>query len=363
MSERCISEEYEKVVLVFLQYVQENAKFVNGTYFCPCVHCLNQIRQDLGNMRDHLSIHVQHNQNLYRLDLAWRRTNYVEESDHLEDMIRDVGEDNFGRANLYDSLINDSEQPLYTGCSNFTRLSTTLKLFSLKARNGWTDKSFTELLELLKEMLPENNTLPIHNYEAKFFLCLMGLEYQKIQACPNDCVLYTKEFGLLKYCPTCGVSRFKKKSDRNTGDEGNDGAPAKVMWYLPIIHRLKRMFSVKEDAKNLKWHVVRRKCDNLLRHLADSPQWKKIDETFPEFGVDPRNLRFALATNERKNLIVPPLSLQNPRASLHRYFTPIRNQEKRWSVSRSASMEDVNSMALGTRQQTPRIGALLHSRR
>ncbi|WVZ17334.1 hypothetical protein V8G54_010316 [Vigna mungo] len=83
-------------------------------------------------------------------------TNYVEEwmSDHLEDMIHDVGEDNFRRANLYDSLINDSEQPLYPGCTNFTRLSATLKLFTLKARNEWTNKSFMELLELLKEMLP-----------------------------------------------------------------------------------------------------------------------------------------------------------------------------------------------------------------
>ncbi|WVZ19728.1 hypothetical protein V8G54_007050 [Vigna mungo] len=101
-----------------------------------------------------------------------RGTNYVEEwmIDHLENMIRVVGEDNFRRANLYDSLINDSEQPLYPGCTNFTHLSATLKLFSLKGRNGWTDKIFTELLELLKEMLPENNTLPIRNYEAKIFL-------------------------------------------------------------------------------------------------------------------------------------------------------------------------------------------------
>jgi len=30
--------------------------FVNKTYFGPCVHCLNQIRQDLGTMRDHLFI-------------------------------------------------------------------------------------------------------------------------------------------------------------------------------------------------------------------------------------------------------------------------------------------------------------------
>ncbi|WVY94595.1 hypothetical protein V8G54_033683 [Vigna mungo] len=290
MNAHRISDEYEKGVSVFLQYVKENAKSVNGTYFCPCVRCLNQIRQDLGNLHDHLFMFgIMRTYNVWTwhgevLDqpMTSRGTNYVEEwmSDHLEDMIRDVGEDNFRRANLYDSLINDSEQPLYPGCTNFTRLSATLNLFSLKASNEWTDKSFTELLELLKEMLPENNTLPFRNYEAKKVLCPMGLEYQKIHACPNDCVLYIKEFASLKYCPTCGLSRFKKKSDKNTGEEGNDGAPGKVMCYLPIIPRFKRMFSVKEDAKNLKWHVLRRKCDNLLRHPADSPQWKKIDETF-----------------------------------------------------------------------------------
>jgi len=57
------------------------------------------------------------------------------------------------------------------------------------------------------------------------------------------------------------------------------------------------LFSIKEDAKNLKWHVDGRKCDNLLRHPVDSPQWKKIDETFPHFGAEPRNLRLGLAIN------------------------------------------------------------------
>ncbi|WVZ20943.1 hypothetical protein V8G54_008265 [Vigna mungo] len=150
MNERRISEECEKGISMFFQYVQQNAKFVSGTYFCPCIHCLNQIRQDLGNMRDHLSMF-----DIMRTYTVWtwhgevldqpttsRETNYVEEwmSDHLEDMIRDVGEDNFGRCNLYDSLINDSEQPLFSGCSNFRCLSATLKLFCLKARNGWPKK-------------------------------------------------------------------------------------------------------------------------------------------------------------------------------------------------------------------------------
>jgi len=62
-------------------------------------------------------------------------------------------------------------------------------------------------------MLPENNTLPIRNYKAKKVLCPMGLEYQKIHACPNDCVLYRDEFASLKACQPCGLSRFKKKID------------------------------------------------------------------------------------------------------------------------------------------------------
>jgi len=98
----------------------------------------------------------------------------------------------------------------------------------------------------------------------------MGLEYQKIHVCLNN-VLYKDEFASLKVCPTCGLSQFKKKIDGNCGDEDKDVPPAKVMWYLPIIPRFKWVFSIKEDANNLKWHVDGRKCDNLLRQPANSP--------------------------------------------------------------------------------------------
>jgi len=113
-------------------------------------------------------------------------------------------------------------------------------------------------------------------------------------ACPNDCVLHKDEFASLKACPTCGLSRFKKKIDGNSGDEDKDGPPTKVMWYLPIIPRFKQLFSIKENAQKLKWYVDGRKCDNLLRHPTDYPQWKKIDEIFLEFGAELRNLRLGL---------------------------------------------------------------------
>ena len=87
----------------------------------------------------------------------------------------------------------DKDTPLYPGTS-VKRAVAVLKLINVKAKNGWTDKSFTKLLEVLKTLLPPDNTLPERNYDAKKLLCPMGLDVEKIHACPNDCILYRNEY-------------------------------------------------------------------------------------------------------------------------------------------------------------------------
>ena len=69
------------------------------------------------------------------------------------------------------------------------------------------------------------------------------------------------------------------------------------VWYFQIIPSLKRMFSNKDTTKLLTWHEDERIKDNKLRHLVDARQWKKIDYQYPEFGEEPRNLQFALASD------------------------------------------------------------------
>jgi hypothetical protein len=75
------------------------------------------------------------------------------------------------------------------------------------------------------------------------------------------------------------------------------GIPAKVMWYLPIIPRLERLYANPKDAKLLRWHADERKKDGKLRHPADGIQWRNIDRKYPEFGREPRNIRFGLSTD------------------------------------------------------------------
>jgi len=193
----------------------------------------------------------------------------------------------------------DAEIPLYPSSTNFTRLSAVLRLINLKALNDWIDKSFTELLQLLKEMLPQSNTLLDRMCDAKKILCPMGMKYEDIHACLNDCILYRKEFAELRSCPKCGLSRYKiKDGDKENIDEvTKHDPPSKVVWYLPIIPRFKCMFANPTDAKNLRWHADERKCDGLVRHPANYVQWKNINKQFPTFGNESRNLRLGLASD------------------------------------------------------------------
>lgn len=88
-----------------------------------------------------------------------------------------------------------------------------------------TDRSFTELLELLQEKFLEGNTLLNRSYETKKILCPMGLDHVKIHACHNDCILYRKEYENLKKYLRYGESRYKQK---DMGGEDDDGVIGKL---------------------------------------------------------------------------------------------------------------------------------------
>ncbi|BBH08152.1 transposable element gene [Prunus dulcis] len=60
---------------------------------------------------------------------------------------------------------------------------------------------------------------------------------------------------------------------------------------------MSRMFQSHETAKSLTWHAARKSIDGQMSHPADSPSWKLLDDKWPEFGNEPRNLRLALSSD------------------------------------------------------------------
>ncbi|CAL9029977.1 unnamed protein product, partial [Prunus brigantina] len=117
-----------------------------------------------------------------------------EEIGMYDNDLGDIGCDLYEFANV----IGDGDQPLYPGS---------------------------------RDLLSEGNTLPSSMYEAKKTLSALGMSYEKILACPNDCILYRKDYEDSTNCPTCGISRWKEGKNSIL----KEGVPAKFIMLTLLI--------------------------------------------------------------------------------------------------------------------------------
>jgi hypothetical protein len=118
----------------------------------------------------------------------------------------------------------------------------------------------------------------------------MGLGYESIHVCYNNCVLFRKEYKKHDNCPVCGLSRWK--------DAERKKIPQKVLRYFPLAPRLKRMFSTKEASEAAQWHKLKRHpIDKNMSHPADGEAWQDFDREYSDFAKNARNLRLGLATD------------------------------------------------------------------
>ncbi|XP_057250653.1 uncharacterized protein LOC125497806 [Beta vulgaris subsp. vulgaris] len=196
-------------------------------------------------------------------------------------------------AKTFYKLMEELELPLYPGLLR-----------------GITDKSLSMILDLFKEALPENNTLPESFYEAQKTVKKLSLNSIKIDACPNNCMLFWKEHANADECVKCHASRWKKKEQGN-GNPATKPNPKKLpcqtMRYFPLIPRLQRMFMSSKTAASMRWHSDERQSDDgVMTHPADSKAWKSFDDKYPSFASETRNVRLGLASPKgpKKNIDV-----------------------------------------------------------
>jgi hypothetical protein len=78
---------------------------------------------------------------------------------------------------------------LYEECNGCDKEHTVLwmmfQLMKLNATSGWSNTSFSTLMELLTKVLLKPNGLPSSTYQAKKIICLLTLGIEKIHACTN----------------------------------------------------------------------------------------------------------------------------------------------------------------------------------
>jgi hypothetical protein len=106
-------------------------------------------------------------------------------------------------------------------------------VFTIKSDHGLSEAGYDKIIEWARSILLEGNRLKENFFVAKSMMKTLDLGYQKIDMCPNLCMLYYLENAELTECMTCGHSYYKPKTSR-----GKTLVAYKKLRYFPIIPRL-----------------------------------------------------------------------------------------------------------------------------
>jgi hypothetical protein len=121
----------------------------------------------------------------------------------------------------------------------------------------------------------------------------LGLGYQKIDMCPNFCIIYYLENAELTEYITCGHSRYKPRTGM-----GKKLVAYKKLRYFPITPRLQRLFMLPRTVEHMTWHQSHNTVDGVIVHPSDSEAWKHFNSVHPRFSDESRNVHLGLCTDE-----------------------------------------------------------------
>ena len=127
-----------------------------------------------------------------------------------------------------------------------------IEMLNVKVMTNLSNKGLDIMLELLTKVLPKGNLVSRSTYKAKKILRDLGMSYEHIDACKNDCALFWKENKNLDKCPVCEAPRYN-----DTRAQGKM-IPHKVLHYFPLTPRLRRLYMSSQRAKDMRWYIDKR---------------------------------------------------------------------------------------------------------
>jgi len=186
---------------------------------------------------------------------------------------------NADAARFFD-LLKDSDEPLWDGCTNHSKLSAVAQVFTIKSDHGLSEAGYDKIMEWARSILPEGNRLKENFYAAKSMMKPLSLRYQNIDNAE------------MTECMTCGHSRYKPRTGK-----GKTLVAYKKIRYFPITPRLQRLFMSPRTAEHMTWHQAHHAVDGVMVHPSDGKAWKHFNSVHPHFLAESRNVRLGLCTD------------------------------------------------------------------
>ncbi|XP_047271356.1 uncharacterized protein LOC124900097 [Capsicum annuum] len=217
----------------------------------------------------------------------------VQHEDRIHEMVNDtfgigdgmepeqnLEEDPIKEARGFYKQLEEASHPLCEGSLDST-LTVAVRLLSIKSDWKVSQDAMDSMISLLGELENPELNIPQIFYQAKKLVSKLGLSYNRIH------MLFNKNDVELENCKFYEHARYK-------WTPGGKMISIKVLHYLPLIPRLKRLYALMSSAPHIKWHYENRRPSGVLSHPLDREAWKYFDRTYPDFASESRNVRLGL---------------------------------------------------------------------
>jgi hypothetical protein len=211
------SKEWGVIAKAFLNQAFSGADRVVK---CPCSKCCNYRYQSKEDVEYHICkfgfmpgylVWYEHGEAKHDVEF-----DNSEDNDRMDEMLNDLGRgfevNSEGQpapeeVNKFYRLLATSDEKLHE-FTDMTVLQTVTRLMSMKSKYNFSNKCYNDFVKLLTEVLPPNHKMPKDMYQSKKMLAGLGLEYEKIDVCEQNCMLFWKDHKDLTHCRCCNKSRY-----------------------------------------------------------------------------------------------------------------------------------------------------------
>lgn len=303
------SKEWGQITEVFLEKA-----FAGGArvVYCPCSSCQNHKYLNKEDVQLHLcKFGFMPNYMVWRYhgeaDGHAMELNQWEDHDRMDEMLDDLGRGIGVTSNegpppedvqKFYKVLEASEEKLHD-FTEVTVLQAVTRLMSMKAKFNFSNNCYNAIIGLIIDVLPANHKMPKDMYQSKKILAGLGMNYEKIDVCEKNCMLFSGNHVNDTHCMHCGSSRYVQVTDEE-GVSVTTRVATKQLRYMPITARLKRLYMSKETSKHMRWHKEGRRVQqhpDFMVHPSDGQAWQELDRFDPSFASDPRSVRLGLSTD------------------------------------------------------------------
>jgi hypothetical protein len=191
-----------------------------GITRCPCSKCQNGLSYDKKNVSicrfsymPGYEVWVHHGEEVPKNKLL--AEDAMTDEDRMDEMLNAIHpefETDFEDPPTLEvqkcfELLKASKEAVHEHTTMFV-VSFVTQLMATKSKFVFSNNFYKELLKLFSDILLANHKVPRDMYQSKKLLSGLSMDYEKIDVCQDNCMLFWKEHINEKRCLKCGKSRF-----------------------------------------------------------------------------------------------------------------------------------------------------------